>query len=114
MDTGQKVSGVAHIGLIVWVMVFDIFQAPDSSAAVPATDVSLISSEDFAALSGPRPEAAPAPQPAPEPEPEPEPAAPQAPAPEPEPEPEIRAPDPVAPEPPQPVEEPAPQPAPEP
>ena len=109
MDTGQKVSGVAHIGLIVWVMLFDIFQAPDRNTAIPVTDVSLISTEEFAALSGPRPDAAPEPEPAPAPpvvttpEPAPEPA--------PAPEPEIRAPEPVQPEP---EPEPAPAPAPTP
>ncbi|MCC5990991.1 MAG: cell envelope biogenesis protein TolA [Rhodobacteraceae bacterium] len=108
MDTGQKVSGVAHLGLIAWVMLFDIFQAPTRDRATPVTDVSLISVEEFAALSAPRPmpePAAPAPDPAPpppapEPEPEPEPQ------PVPAPEPEIRAPEPVP--------APAPTPAPEP
>ena len=111
MDTGQKVSGVAHLGLIVWVMVFDLFQAPDSSLTIPVSDVSLISAEEFAALSGPRPDPAPAPAPEPAPEPEPTPLEPT-PAP-PEPEPEIRAPAPVAPEPaPEPAPTPEPQPAP--
>ena len=108
MDTGQKVSGVAHIGLIVWVMVFDIFQAPDRNSAIPVTDVSIISSEEFAALSGPRPEPEPTPAPAPAPEPAPPPVV-EAPAPEPE----IRAPEPVQPEP-QPEPQPAPEPEPQP
>ena len=101
MDTGQKVSGTAHIGLIIWVMIFDIFQAPDRNTAIPVTDVSLISNEDFAALSAPRPE--PEPEPAPTPEPAQDPAPPVV---EP-PEPEIRAPEPARPEP-----QPEPQPAP--
>lgn len=102
MDTGQKVSGVAHLGLILWVMLFDLFQAPDTSLKIPVADVSLISAEDFAALTESRPLPS-----APEPEPVPQPT------PVPAPEPEIRAPEPVAPQP-QPEPVPAPQPAPQP
>ncbi|TVS03906.1 MAG: hypothetical protein EA407_05715 [Rhodobacteraceae bacterium] len=110
MNTGQRVSGVAHIGLIVWVMVFDLFQVPDSAPRVPVTDVSLISAEEFAALTSPGSAPPPPPDPPPEPEPQPD----LAPATEPEPEPEIRAPEPVQPEPqaaPQPEPEPEPAPA---
>ncbi|WP_439560013.1 cell envelope biogenesis protein TolA [Roseinatronobacter sp.] len=111
LDTGQKVSGVAHIALIAWVMLFDLFQAPDRAPSIPVTDVALISSEEFAALSAPA-SAPPPPAPAAEPQPDPEPAPaitpppPLAPAPEPEPEP--------APPPPVPTPDPAPQPQPEP
>ena len=111
MDTGQRVSGVAHLGLIAWVMVFDLFQAPDSTPRVPVTDVSLISAEEFAALATPGASPPAPPPPAPTTEPEP------APAPQPvsEPEPEIRAPEPVRPEPqPAPQPEPTPEPEPEP
>lgn len=104
MDTGQKVSGAGHVGLILWVALFDLFAAPDTDLNVPVADVSIISAEEFAALSNPVP-APPAPTP-PAPAPEairpPEPVAPPPPPPAPEPEP-------IAPPPP-----PPPPPAPEP
>lgn len=107
MDTGQKISGVAHIGLILWVMLFDIFSAPDDAASVPVSDVSLISAQDFAALSTPSapPPAAPEPAPEPEPQPQPEPQPEPEPQPQPEPEPQPQ---------PEPQPEPEPEPAPEP
>lgn len=108
MDTGQKVSGALHLGLIAWIMVSDIFQAPDRTPAIPTTDVSLISAEEFAALSSPRSDPVEDPAPQPEPVPpvlEPEPV-PETPAPEPEPV----APAPVPPSSPEP--EPVPEPEP--
>ncbi len=108
MDTGQKISGVAHLGLITWVMVFDLFQAPDTSLTIPVADVSIISAEDFAALSGQAP-AAPAPEPI-----TPEPAIPEAPEPAPAPEADLTAPDPIVPPAPEPEAEPAPPPEPTP
>ncbi len=118
MDTGQRVSGVAHLGLIAWIMLGTIFQPRNASLTIPVSDVSIISAEEFAALSGPRPDPAPpapeptpAPEPAPAPEPTPAPT-PVTPAPPPAPEPEIRAPDPVAPPPPVSEAAPAPTPAP--
>ncbi len=100
MDTGQKVSGAVHLGLILWLVFNDIFQAPKNSVQIPVADVSIISAEEFAALSGPREAPAPAPEPTP--------------APPPAPEPEIRAPEPVTPPPPAPEPVPAPPPAPPP
>jgi len=111
LDTGQKVSGVAHIALIAWVMLFDLFQAPDTASSIPVTDVALISSEEFAALSAPA-SAPPPPAPEPEPQPQPEIAAPAPIVPQPTPEP---APEPAPPPPtPEPTPEPATQPEPEP
>lgn len=66
MHTGHKVSAVLHVGLILWVMLFDLFSAPDRELRPMVTDVALVSAEEFAALTRPRPEA-PAPTPAPEP-----------------------------------------------
>ena len=105
MHTGHKVSAVLHVGLILWVMLFDLFSAPERDLRPPVTDVSLVSAAEFAALSQPRPAAPPiAPEPAPEPAPapEPEPVAPPEPVPAPQPEPEpapITAPEPVVPQP---------------
>lgn len=110
MDTGQKVSGIVHLCLILWVMLSDVFQAPETERMMPVSEVSIISAEEFAALSEPR-AAAPAPQPEPEPAPaEPAPAPPPPPAPEPE----ITAPDPIVPEPVTPAPQPVPTPAPAP
>ena len=113
MDTGQKVSATGHIGLILWVALFDLFAAPESEPKIPVADVSIISAQDFAALQAAQP---PAPQPpAPQPEairpPEPIAPPPPAPAPEPLPAPEpIQPPAPIAPAPvtPPPAPEPAP------
>jgi hypothetical protein len=86
MDTGQKASAVLHLGLVAWVALFDLFQAPSRDMTIPVAEVSLMTAEEFAALSQPQ---APAPAPQPEPTPAPTPApAPPAPEPEPEPEPE--------------------------
>ena len=85
MDTGQKASAVLHLGLVGWVLVFDLFAAPAQERDMPVAEVSLVSAQEFAALSGAQ-APAPKPEPTPEPEPSPEPA--QTPEPEPEPEPE--------------------------
>jgi len=103
MDTGQKASAVLHLGLVAWVLLFDLFAAPSNERETPVAEVSLVSAEEFAALSGaqapdpaPEPEPAPAPEPEqiqppaalpePDPAPEPAPASEQEPASEPEPE----------------------------
>lgn len=123
MDTGTKISGLAHVGLITWVMVGGLFSGAEQPTQVQVSEVSLITSEEFAALSRP-PEAtaiepaepAPEPEPQPEPEPEPAPAEPEvidAPA---DPEPEVPS-EPVIPEPapaPRPADRVAPEPAPAP
>lgn len=92
-DRGVIISGAGHLGLILWALIGGFFQRPDA-LPVEMTEVSLVSSEEFAAMlaavpSGPQPEPAqpgiaapePVPQTPPEPRPEPEPV------PEPEPEP---------------------------
>lgn len=79
MDTGQKASAVLHLGLVAWVLLFDLFGAPSNKREMPVAEVSLVSAEEFAEMSG-----AQAPDPAPEPEPEPQPEPEPAPAPEPE------------------------------
>ena len=50
LNTGQKASLVLHGGLILWVLVFDLFQAPDSSLMPAATEVAIISAQDFAEI----------------------------------------------------------------
>ncbi|WP_136645071.1 cell envelope biogenesis protein TolA [Tabrizicola sp. YIM 78059] len=102
MQTGTIYSGIGHAGVILWVLVGDWLFAPKPAEEIIATQVSILTSAEFAALQAAatpdpveepapvRPQARPDPQPAPEPEPAPPPApepAPQ-PAPEPVPEPE--------------------------
>ncbi|MEM6593647.1 MAG: hypothetical protein AAF672_02580 [Pseudomonadota bacterium] len=117
MKTGAYVSGVAHLGLFVWLVVGGLFVARDDFDAVSVTDVSILSFDEYQAqlAAGPavaeeapslpaaEPEQAPAPEPEPDPAPEPEP--------DPEPVPSPPAPAPAPPEPsapPEPVEAPAP------
>lgn len=99
MEKGQIISGVAHAGVILWVILGDWLFRADTLPEIEVAEVSLMSGEEFDAMMA----AAPAPsRPAPEPEPEPAPE----PAPE---EPVIQPPEPVEPaEPPPPVEEPPP------
>ncbi|MEM1387144.1 MAG: hypothetical protein AAGG54_06010 [Pseudomonadota bacterium] len=85
MDTGTVISGAGH-GLLLAYLAFGNMFAPSFDAEpFSTTDVSIISSEEFAALSQsaapapalepePEPEAVPDPEPEPEPEPEPTPA----------------------------------------
>ncbi|MDP3193718.1 hypothetical protein [Tabrizicola sp.] len=100
-QTGTVVSAIGHVGVVLWVLVGDWLFAPAPPDEVIVTSVSMITSEEFAALqSGATPTPAeepapvrpqarpeevvePEPEPLPEPEPEPEPE----PLPEPEPEP---------------------------
>ena len=51
LNTGQKASLVLHGGLILWVMLVDLFHAPDDLPMPEVTAVSLISAQDFAAMS---------------------------------------------------------------
>ncbi|WP_370303441.1 energy transducer TonB [Pseudooceanicola sp.] len=123
MQTGAKISGAAHVGLILIALFWGTFSAEPEPLEV--AQAALISAEEYAALSQTRqapelsetppqvPEppaetAAPEPAPQPEPEPAPEVATPPEPAPAPE------APPVVEPEPPTPevAEAPAPEPAP--
>jgi hypothetical protein len=104
MQTGTIYSGIGHAGLILWVLVGDWLFPARPPEEIIATQVSLMTSEEFAALQAatPTPSEEPAPvRPAPRPDPveEPEPA----PEPPPEPPPE-----------PEPVPEPEPEPAPTP
>lgn len=93
MEKGQIISGVAHAGVILWVILGDWLFRADTLPEIEVAEVSLMSGEEFDAMMA----AAPAPtEPAPEPEPAPE-------------EPVIQPPEPVEPaEPPPPAEEPAP------
>ncbi len=105
MNTGQYISGVGHLALIVWALVGGVLFRP-KEPPFEFANVSLVSSAEFAAMqeaAAPRPVDEPVAEPEVAPEPEPEPA----PVPEPEPEPE---PEPT----PEPEPEPAPEPAPEP
>lgn len=104
--TGTVVSAIGHLGLVLWVMVGDWLFADAPPDEVIVTSVSMISSEEFAALQAgatptpveepapvrpqarPEPVAEPPPEPLPEPLPEPEPEPEPEPKPEPEPEPE--------------------------
>lgn len=77
METGHKVSAVVHGGLILWVMLFDLFSVPDDAIAPAVTEVSLISAAELAALSAPiAPPLVPITPPPPPPPPPPTPAPP--------------------------------------
>lgn len=115
VQTGTKISGLAHIGLILAALFGGAFSSEPPHVEV--AEVSLISAEEFAALTAApavAPEAAPQPEPVPEtppepaavPEPEPEPEPATEPEPEPAPEPAVETPQP------DPVPEPTPAPAP--
>jgi hypothetical protein len=96
MRTGYYISGAGH-GLLLLVMLFGgVFTWEDEEPSIRVTEVSILTEEQFAALSTPQPDPEPAaptaspppqrrPDPEPAPEPEPEPPAP-APVPEPAPE----------------------------
>ncbi len=89
MEKGQIISGVAHAGVILWVVLGDwLFRAP-TLPEIEVAEVSLMSSAEFdamvaAAPSAPEPVAEPLEEPAvePAPEPTPEPPAEQEPSPE--------------------------------
>ncbi|MDV7145186.1 energy transducer TonB [Tropicimonas sp. TH_r6] len=106
MNTGVKISGAAHLGLILWMAIGGIFSFEDSPP-MEVAEVSVISSEQFEAMmavgreapdvaeapaspAAPEPPEAtetpdiPAPEPAPEATEPPEPSDPVAPEPEPE------------------------------
>lgn len=116
VETGTLFSGLGHASLILWVVLGDWLFAPDPAEEVIVTQVSMMTSAEFAALQAasapapaedvpstrpaPRPEPVvapePEPEPVPEPEPEPEPVPEPAPEPEPEPAPEPEPEAPVA------------------
>ena len=56
--TGLIVSGVGHLGLLLWALLGGIFFNHDLPPAVATTEVSLMSSADFAALQAAAPKAA--------------------------------------------------------
>ncbi|MCE8545278.1 energy transducer TonB [Ruegeria pomeroyi] len=106
MQTGTKISALAHVTLVAWAFLGGAFRSDPLPFEVQ--EVSVISAEEFAALSAPReaPEIIPQPVEPEQPTAPIEQPAPVEPAPEPEPEP-------VRPEP-QPVARPEPEPAPQP
>lgn len=53
MKTGFYISGAAHLGLIAWVLFGGLFLRPDDVPSLENTQVSLLSSEEFAALMPP-------------------------------------------------------------
>lgn len=56
MNTGVKVSGAVHLGLILWMMVGGVFSF-ERDTALEVADVSVISSEQFAAMMAARSQA---------------------------------------------------------
>lgn len=55
LQTGTYISGVAHGGLIFWVLVGGLFLRAGDPLPVQTTDVSLLTGEEFAALTAPQP-----------------------------------------------------------
>ena len=103
METGTKISAIAHVSLISWALFGGTFRSEPLPMAVQ--DVTVISAEQFAAMTAQReapevptdpaelqqptePDEIDTPEPAPEEQPEPEPVAQPVPEPEPEVEPE--------------------------
>lgn len=89
MRRGLYISGIGHGALILWLLFGGLFMRENREPMVPVTDVSILSEEEFAALTAPA-EAPPAPEVSPTPPPRP--------TPEPEPIPEPPAPDPGQPD----------------
>ena len=58
MDTGKKISGAAHGGLILWVILGGTLFRSEPAAELHVAEVTLMSSEEFAALGERPPEAA--------------------------------------------------------
>ncbi len=54
MNTGQYISGIGHMALILWVLFGGFFASSRLPEMPQAADVSLISAEEFAALSAPQ------------------------------------------------------------
>ncbi len=61
MKIGTYVSGAGHAGLFVWLLIGGFFVSRDDFDAITATDVSIISAEDFQALQPSGPETGDAP-----------------------------------------------------
>lgn len=98
MKLGYYISGIGHGLLILWLLFGGLFERRSDEPPVPVADVSILSEEEFAALTAP-PEGAPEPDPDVAPEESPTPPARPDPEPEPvvEPQPEPPAPEPVTP-----------------
>jgi hypothetical protein len=104
--TGMIVSAVGHGGFLLWALIGGFFNAPDNPATIITSEVSLMSSDQFAALQAAAPKATTAapdapsmpkagsetppepPKPEPQPEPKPTPAEPE-PQPQPDPAPDV-------------------------
>ncbi|MGC9419938.1 MAG: energy transducer TonB, partial [Rhodovulum sp.] len=52
MNTGTYISGAAHLILIAWVLFGGLFWAP-KPRPMEVTDVTILSGEEFAALTAP-------------------------------------------------------------
>ncbi|BAQ70255.1 TonB domain-containing protein [Rhodovulum sulfidophilum] len=52
MNTGTYISGGAHLGLIAWVMLAGLFEAPPPKP-MEVSDVTILSGDEFAALTAP-------------------------------------------------------------
>ncbi|WP_298298833.1 energy transducer TonB [uncultured Litoreibacter sp.] len=61
MKIGTYVSGAGHAGLFVWLLIGGFFVSRDDFDAITATDVSIITAEDFQALQPSGPETGEAP-----------------------------------------------------
>lgn len=53
METGTYISGIAHAALIVWALIGGFFLSADDATPVAVSEVSLITGEQFAALTLP-------------------------------------------------------------
>ena len=60
-QTGMTVSGVGHVGLLLWALIGGFFFARDTEIDFTVTDVAIISEADFAALQPQSPETGEAP-----------------------------------------------------
>ena len=124
MDTGTKISAIAHVGLIGWALFGGTFRSEPLPMAVQ--EVSVVTAEQFAAMTAQRdapqvpsppadlqqpeePEVANAPEPTPEEQPEPEPIVASEPEPDPSPEPVEAPPEPEVIEQPPTLDQPAPE-----
>ena len=87
LSKGTIYSGIGHAGLLLWVVVGDFFFAHTPPEVIEVTTVSMMTSDEFAAIqaTAPAPSEVVSPEPAQEPVPE---VVPEEPAPQPEPEPQ--------------------------
>ncbi|MEM8729610.1 MAG: energy transducer TonB [Pseudomonadota bacterium] len=52
MQAGTAISGIGHLGLVVWMMIGGVFQAEPEPPQI--SDVALVSAEEYAALKAPQ------------------------------------------------------------